>query len=114
MVTASLKLATQDELDALVGVPKRRPYGTGMTTEKWREVMVMVVPVRACLPTQKIRAEWVNEYITDGRRLSFCGDRFGHIVVERGRWLISDGHHRWAAAIIEGRDLWAARVLVRR
>lgn len=111
-MTAPLVQATQQLLDELVGTPKRRPYVGGMTTERWRDVPVMVVPVRACLPTQRVLAKWVNEYIEDGRRPSYSGDRFGNIIVYKGRWMITDGHHRWAAAIVEGRPYWAARVLV--
>lgn len=102
----------QQQLDALCAQRRERPAGYGMTTEKWCSVMTMCVPVYACIPTQRVRADWVREYLDSPSRQSYSGDQFGHIVVVDGRWLISDGHHRWAAHILRGKQLWAARVLV--
>lgn len=110
---ATIPIATQEQLDELIGKPRRRPRRTGMTTELWSRVHVMTVPVLACLPTQLVKAEWVNEYLAEHSRRSYSGDPFGHIVVQDGRWLISDGHHRWAAAVMAGHPWWVARVLVR-
>lgn len=105
---------TQDELDELTPRPLalRPTVSTGLTSELWKDVPILTVPVRACLPTQRVLMEWVHEYLTDSGRLSYSGDFFGHIVVDAGRWLIEDGHHRWAAAAMSGKTWWAARVFV--
>lgn len=104
---------TQAELDELCGSPLRdRASPTGLTTDLWVGVPVMVVPVRACVPTQRVDEKYVQEYLDNPRRRSYCGDVFGHIVVDQGCWLIEDGHHRWAAACSAGRAYWAARVFV--
>jgi hypothetical protein len=105
-------LPAQCDLEEMCTPIHARARPAGMTTELWKSVPVMLVPVRGCLPTQRVNAIWVIEYLQDSNRMSFCGDFFGHIVVDEGRWLIEDGHHRWAAAVWEGATYWAARVLV--
>lgn len=43
---------------------------------------------------------------------SVSGDPYSHVVVDRGVWLLEDGHHRHQAAIAAGERFWPARVHV--
>lgn len=108
-----MNLPTQAELDELCSGRAERAGPTGLTTDLWKKLHTIAVPARACTPTQRVKAEWVHEYLTTPDKRTFSGDPFGHIVVDNGRWLIEDGHHRWAASVFAGNTYWIARVFVR-
>lgn len=82
-----------------------RPPATGLNILDWMRLPVLRVPVDAVLPTQEVGE------LHAGPANGF-GDPVSHVVVVDGRWLIEDGHHRWAKAKATGETYWQARVFV--
>ena len=90
-----------------------RPPATGLTTELWRQIPPIMVPVAAVVVTQPIHNP-DHTGIIAGTSGWFpeSGDPYAHVVVVRGRWLLEDGHHRHRAAINAGESWFPARVYV--
>lgn len=86
-----------------------RPPATGLTTDQWRYIAPIMVPVKAVLRCQPYHKKGGWDRIAGP---SACGDPYSHVVVVDGVWMLEDGHHRHQAAMEAGEEFWPARVFV--
>lgn len=89
-------------------VDTSRPWPkTGMTSEKWLDVPVLMVRIRDLVFTQE--GVYFESILNPGR--PYGGDRYPHVVFWNRTMYLEDGHHRAVRAGLEGLDLLQARVL---
>ena len=83
----------------------------GMNSERWQTLEPRWVAVRDLVFTQHSIDMLDVMRILQGTLESYSGDQYPHVVLWQGTMYLEDGHHRVAAALIEGRDAIRARVL---
>lgn len=67
-----------------------RPYEPlNMTTKKWRLIEPVVVDINLLIPSQNHLYDDISK-----QSLISCGDPYIHVVLYKGIYYISDGHHR--------------------
>lgn len=91
------------------GIDTSRPWPkTEMTTEKWKQIPPIFVPLNRLIATQ----EGVKfEALIGQAKPSFSGDNTPHVVSWRGNLYLEDGHHRAVRAAVAGQTQVFARVL---
>lgn len=77
-----------------------------MSTRDWSRIHPIPMALCDLVPTHEVK------HSLTGPDTSHCGDSFPHVVYWRGRYRISDGHHRIARAQMQGRRTMLVRVAV--
>lgn len=84
------------------------PLTRSMTSVKWLEVPVEIVPISQLYATQD--GVYFDALLEVADPVG--GDRFPHVAMDaHGCYLLEDGHHRVLRAALAGRAAIAARVL---
>lgn len=80
-----------------------RPYNTeGMTTEKWKQLPVISLPIDIIKPSQGYVSIQLLIDIANGYKGSYSGDEYPHVVLSDDIYWLEDGHHRFISEYLKG------------